>query len=472
MSQPVVDPTFYRTAADAGAAPAEKLAYVAAFDPTRNRPDAMLVVDVDPTSPDYGTVVGSLEVGEPGEELHHYGWNACSSAWMHEGHDMSGLQRRYLVVPGIRSSNIHILDTQPDPRNPVLHKIVSARELAEKAGYSRPHTVHCGPKGIFVTCLGSTDVSGQTGPAGIALLDHDTFEVIGPWEQDRGPQQFSYDAWWHLTSNVLISSEWGTPSMFENGLIAEKLLANEYGHSIHIWDLAGGKHLQELDLGAHNQLAFEVRPAHDPDATWGYVGVVLSTEDLSASVFRWYKDGHEWKTEKVISIPARPADPDLLPPFLKPFSAVPPLISDIDISVDDRFLYVACFGTGELKQYDITDPSHPREVSTVSLGGIGRRTPHPALPDTELCGGPQMVEVSRDGTRVFFTNSLYSAVDDQFFPEGVGAWMAMANVDPETGIMSLDERFFLHGEEHFGDRRVHQIRLQGGDASSDSYCFR
>jgi selenium-binding protein 1 len=31
---------------------------------------------------------------------------------------MSGLARRYLLVPGLRSSNIHVLDTQPDPRNP------------------------------------------------------------------------------------------------------------------------------------------------------------------------------------------------------------------------------------------------------------------------------------------------------------------------------------------------------------------
>ena len=48
---------------------------------------------------------------------------------------------------------------------------------------------------------------------------------------------------------------------------------------------------------------------------------------------------------KVITI-AEPADPDLLPPALKPFGAVPPLVSDIDLSVDDRWLYVSCWGTG------------------------------------------------------------------------------------------------------------------------------
>jgi selenium-binding protein 1 len=44
-----------------------------------------------------------------------------------------------------------------------------------------------------------------------------------------------------------------------------------------------------------------------------------------------------------------------------------------------------------------------------------------------------MVEVSRDGRRVYITNSLYGAWDDQFYPHGVGAWMAKIDADPEGG---------------------------------------
>jgi selenium-binding protein 1 len=40
-----VDPTFYRSPAAAASAPPETLAYVAAFDPAGERPDAMAVVD-------------------------------------------------------------------------------------------------------------------------------------------------------------------------------------------------------------------------------------------------------------------------------------------------------------------------------------------------------------------------------------------------------------------------------------------
>jgi methanethiol oxidase len=467
MTHPALDPTFYRTAEDAAAAEPEHLAYVVAFDPAATRPDALTVVDVDPASPGYGRVVGWAELPDVGDELHHFGWNACSSALKHEGHDTANLARRYLIVPGIRSSNLHVFDTRPDPRQPRLVKTVTAKELADGAGYSRPHTLHCGPDGIFLTCLGG---AASDGPGGIALLDHDTFEVTGRWETDRGPQYLAYDAWWHLGRNTLVSSEWGTPSMIEGGLVPELLLSNRYGHAIHFWDLAAGRHVQRVDLGEQYQMPLELRPSHDPDAAWGFVGVVVSTADLSASVWRWFRDGDAWAVEKVVTIPAEPADPDRLPPALAPFGAVPPLVSDINLSVDDRFLYVSCWGTGELKQYDVSDPAHPVETGSVRLGGIVARRAHPASPDRPLAGGPQMVEVSRDGRRVYVTNSLYRAWDDQFYPDGVGAWLAKLDVDPSGGLR-VDEGFFPP-EDDFRGRRVHQVRLQGGDASSDSYCYR
>jgi selenium-binding protein 1 len=78
-----------------------------------------------------------------------------------------------------------------------------------------------------------------------------------------------------------------------------------------------------------------------------------------------------------------------------------------------------------------------------------------------------MVEVSRDGRRIYFTNSLYSAVDDQFYPDGIKGWMVKVNAKPEGGI-EFDEDFFLSWPDGY---LPHQVRLQGGDASSDSYCY-
>jgi selenium-binding protein 1 len=465
-----IDQTFYRTPGDAIAAPPEQLAYVVAFDRAGEMPDALVTVGTDPGAPGYGQVVGWADLPTRGDELHHFGWNACSSAFAHEGHDMTGLQRRFLLLPGLRSSNIHVFDTHPDPRRPTLTRTVDAAELARKAGYSRPHTLHCGPTGIYLSCLGGAN--GSDGPGGIALLDHTTFDVLRAWETDRGPQHLAYDAWWHLNQNTLITSEWGTPSMIEDGLNPELLLSHQYGHALHFWDLAEGRHLQRVDLGEQHQMVLELRPSHDPEATWGFVGVVVSTEDLSASVWRWHREGGTWTADKVISIPAEPADADRLPPALQPFGAVPPLVTDIDLSVDDRYLYVSCWGTGELKQFDVTDPAHPKETGSVRLGGIVGRVAHPSSPSEHLAGGPQMVEVSRDGRRIYATNSLYGAWDDQFYPDGVGAWMAKIDTDPDAGGgLAIDEKFFPHGDD-FRGLRTHQVRLQGGDASSDSYCYR
>jgi selenium-binding protein 1 len=247
------------------------------------------------------------------------------------------------------------------------------------------------------------------------------------------------------------------------------LLGRKYGHRLHFWDMSTRRHVQTVDLGDEHQMALELRPAHDPARKYGFVGVVVSVEDLSASIWLWHQQDGQWAATKVITIPAEPAPAEQLPPLLQGFGAVPPLVTDLALSVDDKFLYVSCWGTGELKQYDVSDPFHPREVSSVRLGGIVGRAAHPARPDQPLAGGPQMVEVSRDGKRVYFTNSLYGAWDEQFYPDGVGAWMTKLDVG-EGGGMSFDERFFLEGDV-FRGRRAHQVRLEGGDASSDSYCY-
>jgi selenium-binding protein 1 len=463
-----LDPTFYRSPTAAIAAPPEQLAYVAAFDPAGEKRDAIAVVDCEAGSSSYGQVVGWAELPTAGNELHHFGWNACSSALCHEGHDHHNLERRYLVVCGIRSSRTYVLDTKPDPRQPHLIRAIEPEELAAKAGYSRPHTVHCGPGAIFMSNLGGAN--GSDGPGGVALIDHDTFEVIGPWETDRGEQFLAYDVWWHLNDDVAITSEWATPSMIENGLNPEDLLGKRFGHHLDFWSLSEGRLFQRIDLGDEHQMVLELRPAHDPRKSWGFVGVVISVEDLSASVWLWQRDGERWTAKKAITIPAEPAEASELPPALQPFGAVPPLVSDIDLSVDDRWLYVSCWGTGELKQFDVSDPENPKETGSVRIGGIVGETSHPGAPQSPLRGGPQMVEISRDGRRVYFTNSLYAAWDEVFYPDGVGAWMARADTAPDSGGMQLDPSFFPHGEDFHG-LRVHQTRLQGGDASSDSYCF-
>jgi selenium-binding protein 1 len=51
-----------------------------------------------------------------------------------------------------------------------------------------------------------------------------------------------------------------------------------------------------------------------------------------------------------------------------------------------------------MRQYDVTNPRRPTLTGSVRVGGIARRTPHPN--GNAYSGGPQMVEISRDGKRV------------------------------------------------------------------------
>jgi selenium-binding protein 1 len=458
------DPSFYPSPASAIEGPREELAYVVTLNTGTNgdrRPDALTVVDLQEGSSTYGTTIGRLDMPNVGDELHHFGWNACSSAlcpWAPHPH----VERRYLLVPGLRSSRIHVVDVKDDPANPKLVKVVEAEDLARRTGYSRPHTVHCGPDGLYVSALGAPDGGG---PGGVLLLDHDSFDPLGRWEIDRGPQELSYDVWWNIGYDTLLTSEWGTPDMVEDGVNPELLLAGRYGHHLHAWDLRRRRHQQAIDLGPEQQMVLELRPAHDPTRPYGFVGVVISTADLSASVWLWDRVNGEVTAEKVIEIPAEPAETEQLPPALQPFGAVPPLVTDIALSVDDRTLYVSCWGTGELKRFDVTDPRHPRETGSVRLGGIVRRAPHPAAGPVN--GGPQMVEVSRDGRRVYLTNSLYASWDAQFYPEGIDGWMVKIDSEPDGGAFEVDPGFYVP----YDGERPHQIRLQGGDASSDSYCF-
>jgi methanethiol oxidase len=463
------DPSFYPSPRSAMQAPPEKLAYVALLNPNAalnldgdGRPDAIAVFDVDAGSETYGQIVGRVDLPNTGDELHHFGWNACSSALCpYAPHPH--IERRYLIVPGLRSSRMHIIDTKPDPREPRVVKVIEPDELHDRTGYSRPHTIHCGPEGIYVSALGAPD---GDGPGGVFIMDHESFDPLGPWEVDRGSQYFAYDFWWHLGYDTMITSEWGTPNMIEGGLNPEILMQSGYGHQLHVWDLRRRRHLQALDLGEEYQIVLELRPAHNPNKSYGFAGVVINLQDLSSSIWLWHRENGRWGIRKAIDVPAEPTDPDQLPPALKPFGAVPPLVSDINLSLDDRFLYVSCWGTGEMRQYDVSDPFNPRHTGSVHLGGIVRKAAHPKT-GQPLNGGPQMVELSRDGRRVYFSNSLYAAWDAQFYPDGIQGWIAKADVDPGGGL-TVDPDFFIEFDE---GERPHQIRLEGGDSSSDSFCY-
>ncbi len=148
------DPSFYPSPRLAAKAPPETLAYVAMFDPGRQQPDGIAVVDVDPGSATYAQIVGQVTMTHAGDELHHFGWNACSSCLCPNA-PHPHMERRYLVVPGLRSSRIYILDTGPDPRQPAICQGDRAR------GTGRAHRLQPPPHGALRPGRHLRDGAGQ-----------------------------------------------------------------------------------------------------------------------------------------------------------------------------------------------------------------------------------------------------------------------------------------------------------------------
>jgi selenium-binding protein 1 len=439
----------YPTVQAAREQPAEKLIYVAAlYEGTGiDKPDFVAVVDVDPESSSYGQIVGRTDMPNTGDELHHFGWNACSSACH------SQLQRDTLIVPGFRSSRIHLLDVS-DPRAPRIKHVIEGEELKEKTGLSAPHTVHCMPGDIItISMLGDAD---GNAPGGFAVLDARDFSVVGRWESDPGATEFMYDFWYQPRQNTLVSSEWGAPNTFKDGFNPAHVAEGKYGRKLHFWDLEKREKVQTIDLGDDGWIPLEIRWQHNPDSAQGFVGATLSS-----NIIRFARDNGSWSTGKVIDIVNEPLEGWPLE------GGVPGLITDLVLSLDDKDLFFSNWLHGDLRHYDVSDPQRPILRSQVWLGGLlGRDGGHPKASEA-LNGGPQMLQNSLDGDRVYVSNSLYSTWDNQFYP-GMKGWLT--KLDKQTdGTFALDPDFFVDFHEQADGARPHEIHLPGGDCTTEIF---
>jgi selenium-binding protein 1 len=427
-------------------APREEIVYVAGLyaGTGEDRPDFLAVVDVDPSSSTYSQIIHRTEMPNVGDELHHYGWQICSSACHTDNRE-----RKHIVVPGMRSSRIHIVDVGTNPRSPELVKVIEPDEVKSKTGLSAPHTVHCMPgDNVVLSMLGNAD--GGLG-AGFMVLDAQTFDIKGRWESNGAPE-WNYDFWYQPRKNTLISSEWAAPEVFLPGFALEDVAAGRYGHSIHFWDLDRRVVTQSIDLGDTGMIPLEIRWLHNPDSESGYVGAALSS-----TMWRFHQRNGKWTADKVIETETRDLEGFPVP--------VPSLITDLVVSMDDRYLYFSGWLHGDLRQYDISDPANPRQTGSVLLGGLFEEAHHPN--GTRLDGGPQMLQLSMDGRRLYVTNSLFSTWDNQFYPD-LNSWMVQVDID-EDGSMSVNPDFFVEFSKLPGKPRAHEMHLPGGDVTTEIF---
>jgi methanethiol oxidase len=257
--------SFHSSPREAMEAPAEEFLYLVCLHEGTGveAPDFLAVVDAE-----RGGIVHELPMPNVGDELHHFGWNRCSSA-------CHGSDRSHLIVPGFRSSRLHIVNVADDPRAPRIEKVIEPEELVAKTGYTRPHTVHCMPgDNIVISMLGDAEGNGA---GGFAVLDAQTFELKGRWESGGETPPFNYDFWYQPRKNALVSSEFGAPNAYEKGFDIDDVTAGRYGSRLHFWNLAERRLEQTVDLGETGLVPLEVRWLHDPDAEQGFAGAALSS---------------------------------------------------------------------------------------------------------------------------------------------------------------------------------------------------
>jgi selenium-binding protein 1 len=422
---------------DALNAPPEEFLYLACL--RRDAPDFLAVIDAED-----GRIIHETPMPNVGDELHHFGWNRCSSA-------CHGPDRSHLIVPGFHSSRIHIVNVADDPRRPAIEKVIEPEEIAAKTGYTRPHTVHCMPgENIVISMLGDRDGNGA---GGFLVLDATDFEIKGRWENGGERPPLNYDFWYQPRKNVLASSEFGEPNAYEVGFDPADVGAGRYGRRLHFWDLEERRLMQTIDLGDQGLIPLELRWLHDPDADEGFLGATLSS-----AIWRFHRSNGTYSAEPVITTEAVEVEGF-------PFPA-PALITDLVVSMDDRFLYFSSWLHGELRQYDVSDPAHPRLVAQLQLGGLLGKASDGDRGD--LSGGAQMIQLSLDGRRLYVTNSLYSTWDNQFYP-GMRSWLMRINCSPEGG-MEIDPDFFVDFHDRpGGPARAHEVRLQGGDCTTEIF---
>ena len=109
---------------------------------------------------------------------------------------------------------------------------------------------------------------------------------------------FNYDFWYQPRHNVMVSSEWAAPNTVAPGLQARRRQGRQVRPARFTSGTGrNGSIAKSIDLGDKGLIPLEVRFHHNPDSTHGFVGAALSSV-----MWHWYKDGDDWKVEKVIEV--------------------------------------------------------------------------------------------------------------------------------------------------------------------------
>lgn len=295
----------------------EKILYVWTRDGDSKQSDFLTVVDADPASAAFGTVIATAPTNSAGNEAHHFGYTANADR---------------IFGAGMFSNRLFIYDVATNPRQPRLIRTVDLNPT----GYSGPHTLYAVPDGMLLAMLGKADGGG---PGALVLVDNDgNFKQAWPVVRPDGQPGFMYDVGVKLEMNRIVTSSWAHPGHIKAGDHP-----THSGKDVVVWDWKTKKvtQVQEVDLAP-----LEVRWMHGPTGLGGFTNAAFGN-----SVWFWEDRDSDGQLEfhRVLQLPENSAP------------------ADMRVSYDNRYLYVSLWGGGKVQQYDIADPKHPRLVSEVAI---------------------------------------------------------------------------------------------------------
>lgn len=344
----------------------EKFLYVYCVDADAKDNDFLAVVDVAKGSDTYGKITYQLDLGSKGNETHHFGFTD---------------DRTYIWGMTLFSNRVFIIDVASDPARPKIVKVLE--KPGAEAGFASPHTPYALPGRMMLSFLSAKDGSL---PAGLAIFRNDGALVEKLALPPEAP--YGYDVAIKPDINRMVTSSFTYFDNYKNPLA--KMDFKKFGNDLLIWDYRQRKVLAQLKTGG---APLECRWALSKGTNHGYTNCALDN-----SLWAWEgSDDGKYAARKLCDTGKLPAD--------------------LRQSPDDRYLFVSCFASDEIQQWDVSDLKTPKLHSTLKPGVQ-----------------PNMMHVTGDGKRMYITNSLLSTMD-----RSEDFWVKLAHITPEG--MKLDETF-------------------------------
>jgi selenium-binding protein 1 len=363
----------------------EKYLYVFCLDAAAKSHDFLAVIDVDLDSPKYGQLIYQLDLGSSGNETHHFGFTD---------------DRTHIWGCSLFSSRLFLIDVASNPARPKLEKVIE--DVSDKTGLAGPHSPYALPGRMLVSFLSAKD-GGL--PAGLAEFTNDG-KFIRRLDLPKDAP-YMYDVAVKPDLNRMVTSSFTPLENYQKPLA--KMDFKHFGNTLLVWDFRERKVLAKLTIGL---APLECRWSLKEGANHGFTNCALDD-----SIWVWEGNAAgEYSARKLCATGKMPAD--------------------LRQSPDDRFLYVSCFGSNEIQQWDVSDLKKPKLTSTV-------------VPGVQ----PNMMHVTGDGKRMYVTNSLLSTLD-----HAGTFWVRLVHIGPDG--MKVDPFFHVDlNKFKTGPARGHDMLL-------------